>query len=125
MMPQCGLAPGFISIIGHARRESRSTNVEELRLRVGALTQFPTNGLKYNLTWSTAGLIHEYLQGCEAIVDGALTESSSRSRVLRPSPSTASIMKRSTRQADSARLCERLDAASATSTTRPMRYPGP
>src|SRR6218665_27703 len=69
MMPQCGLAPGFISIIGmHVAKPF--DELEELRLRVGALTQFPTNGLKYNLTWSTAGLIHEYLQGCEAVVDG-------------------------------------------------------
>jgi saccharopine dehydrogenase-like NADP-dependent oxidoreductase len=69
MMPQCGLAPGFISILGmHVARPF--DELEELRLRVGALTQFPTNGLKYNLTWSTAGLVHEYLQGCEAVVDG-------------------------------------------------------
>jgi saccharopine dehydrogenase-like NADP-dependent oxidoreductase len=71
MMPQCGLAPGFISIAG-AHLAGRFDQLEEVRLRVGALTQFPTNGLKYNLTWSTAGLIHEYLQGCEAIVDGEL-----------------------------------------------------
>jgi saccharopine dehydrogenase-like NADP-dependent oxidoreductase len=71
MMPQCGLAPGFISIAGtHVAK--RFDALEEVRLRVGALTQFPTNGLKYNLTWSTAGLIHEYLQGCDAIVDGEL-----------------------------------------------------
>ena len=69
MMPQCGLAPGFISIAG-AHLAKGFDELDELRLRVGALTQFPTNGLKYNLTWSTAGLIHEYLQGCEAIVDG-------------------------------------------------------
>ncbi len=71
MMPQCGLAPGFISIAG-AHLARRFDELEEVRLRVGALTQFPTNGLKYNLTWSTAGLIHEYLQGCEAIVDGKM-----------------------------------------------------
>lgn len=76
MMPQCGLAPGFISIAG-AHLAKGFDELDELRLRVGALTQFPTNGLKYNLTWSTAGLIHEYLQGCEAIVDGEL-------RVLEP-----------------------------------------
>jgi saccharopine dehydrogenase-like NADP-dependent oxidoreductase len=73
LMPQCGLAPGFISIVG-AHVAKRFDEVEELRLRVGALTEFPTNGLKYNLTWSTAGLVHEYLQGCEAIVDGELRE---------------------------------------------------
>jgi saccharopine dehydrogenase-like NADP-dependent oxidoreductase len=71
MMPQCGLAPGFISILG-MHVAGPFDELEELRLRVGALTQFPTNGLKYNLTWSTAGLIHEYLQGCEAVVDGKL-----------------------------------------------------
>jgi len=76
MMPQCGLAPGFISIAG-AHVAKRFDELDEVRLRVGALTQFPTNGLKYNLTWSTAGLIHEYLQGCEAMVDGEM-------RVLEP-----------------------------------------
>ena len=48
-MPQCGLAPGFISIAAHdltRRFESRET----VRMRVGALPQFPTNALNYNLT---------------------------------------------------------------------------
>jgi saccharopine dehydrogenase-like NADP-dependent oxidoreductase len=36
-------------------------------MRVGALPQFPTNALKYNLTWSTDGLINEYCNPCEAI----------------------------------------------------------
>jgi saccharopine dehydrogenase-like NADP-dependent oxidoreductase len=69
MMPQCGLAPGFISIAA-AHLAKRFDALDEVRLRVGALTQFPTNRLKYNLTWSTVGLIHEYLQPCDAIVDG-------------------------------------------------------
>ncbi|HEX8224334.1 MAG TPA: saccharopine dehydrogenase NADP-binding domain-containing protein [Allosphingosinicella sp.] len=73
LMPQCGLAPGFIAIAGHHLAKSFDT-VDELRLRVGALTLFPTNRLKYNLTWSTAGLIHEYLEKCEAIVDGEVRE---------------------------------------------------
>ena len=73
LMPQCGLAPGFISIAGCHLAKGFET-LEEVRLRVGALTVFPTNGLKYNLTWSTAGLIHEYLEKCEAIVDGAMCQ---------------------------------------------------
>jgi saccharopine dehydrogenase-like NADP-dependent oxidoreductase len=73
LMPQCGLAPGFISIVANdlARRFDR---LDEVRLRVGALTEHPTNRLKYNLTWSTEGLIHEYLAKCEAVVDGAMCE---------------------------------------------------
>jgi saccharopine dehydrogenase-like NADP-dependent oxidoreductase len=31
---------------------------------------FPTNALKYNLTWSTDGLINEYCNPCESIRDG-------------------------------------------------------
>ena len=39
-------------------------------MRVGALPAFPTNSLKYNLTWSVDGLINEYCHPCEAIHDG-------------------------------------------------------
>jgi saccharopine dehydrogenase-like NADP-dependent oxidoreductase len=68
-MPQCGLAPGFISIAGH-QLASGFSKLDEVRLRVGALAQFPTGELKYNLTWSTDGLINEYCNPCEAIHDG-------------------------------------------------------
>ena len=71
-IPQCGLAPGFISIIGHDMAQ-RFEQLDTLRLRVGALPQFPTNSLSYNLTWSTAGVINEYCEPCEAIVGGELT----------------------------------------------------
>jgi saccharopine dehydrogenase-like NADP-dependent oxidoreductase len=72
-IPQCGLAPGFISIVAHdiARGFDR---LDTVRLRVGALPQFPSNALSYNLTWSTDGVINEYIERCEAIVDGSLRE---------------------------------------------------
>ncbi|NBQ89654.1 MAG: hypothetical protein EBU07_19765, partial [Betaproteobacteria bacterium] len=44
--------------------------LRDLIMRVGALPLYPTNALGYNLTWSTEGLINEYLNPCEAIVDG-------------------------------------------------------
>lgn len=72
-MPQCGLAPGFISIVAnHLTRDFDS--LERVRMRVGALPQFPSNALKYNLTWSTDGLINEYCNPCEAIHEGKLIE---------------------------------------------------
>ena len=72
-MPQCGLAPGFVSICAHhLTREFES--LREVRLRVGALPQFPTNEMKYNLTWSTDGLINEYGNPCEAIHEGKQIE---------------------------------------------------
>ena len=43
-------------------------------MRVGALPQFPVDTLKYNLTWSTDGLINEYCNPCEAIREGRLAE---------------------------------------------------
>lgn len=68
-MPQCGLAPGFISIAA-AHLVGQLDSVETLKLRVGALPMFPTNKLMYNLTWSTDGLINEYCNPCEVIQDG-------------------------------------------------------
>jgi saccharopine dehydrogenase-like NADP-dependent oxidoreductase len=69
LMPQCGLAPGFISIAAY-HLATLVDKIESLKLRVGALPIFPSNKLKYNLTWSTEGLINEYGNLCEAICDG-------------------------------------------------------
>ena len=68
-MPQCGLAPGFIGIAAHELARRFST-VHEIKMRVGALPEFPTNELKYNLTWSVDGLVNEYCHPCEAIHAG-------------------------------------------------------
>ncbi len=70
-MPQCGLAPGFIGIVAHHLAKSFDT-LHDVKMRVGALPAFPTNALKYNLTWSVDGLINEYCHPCEAIHDGTL-----------------------------------------------------
>ncbi|GIL37946.1 saccharopine dehydrogenase family protein [Roseiterribacter gracilis] len=71
LIPQCGLAPGFISIVARDLSD-RFERLDTLRLRVGALPVFPSNALTYNLTWSTDGVINEYCEPCEAIVDGRL-----------------------------------------------------
>ena len=70
--PQCGLAPGFITIVANHLMRSM-TSVSDLRLRVGALPRYPSNRLKYNLTWSTEGLINEYNNPCESVENGQLT----------------------------------------------------
>ncbi len=68
-IPRCGIAPGFIQIIaGHLVKQYES--VDNVSLRVGALPQNPTNALKYNLTWSTDGLINQYGNPCEAVQNG-------------------------------------------------------
>ncbi len=71
-IPQCGLAPGFISIVAHDLAQ-RFERLDTVGMRVGALPLYPSNALNYNLTWSTDGVINEYIEPCEAIVNGRLT----------------------------------------------------
>ncbi|HYC37437.1 MAG TPA: saccharopine dehydrogenase C-terminal domain-containing protein [Usitatibacter sp.] len=72
-IPQCGLAPGFISIAAHDLAR-RFDVLRDVYMRVGALPIYPSNALKYNLTWSTDGLINEYCNPCQAIRDGNAME---------------------------------------------------
>ncbi|GAA6168711.1 saccharopine dehydrogenase family protein [Sessilibacter corallicola] len=71
LIPQCGLAPGFISIVAHGLTKGFD-KLRNVHMRVGALPKYPSNALKYNLTWSTDGLINEYCNPCEAIYQGEL-----------------------------------------------------
>jgi saccharopine dehydrogenase-like NADP-dependent oxidoreductase len=72
-IPQCGLAPGFISIVANDLAQ-RFDALRDVYMRVGALPIYPNNALKYNLTWSTDGLINEYCNPCLAIRDGQAME---------------------------------------------------
>jgi len=67
-MPQCGLAPGAINIIGGSYGRIFPT-VRSLELRVGALPLYASNSMKYYLSWNTAGLINEYCQLAEALYE--------------------------------------------------------
>ncbi len=69
MVPQCGLAPGFIGIVG-ADLIQRFDQVRSLKLRVGALPQNPTGLLGYAFNWSPEGVVNEYLNDCEVIEQG-------------------------------------------------------
>ncbi len=72
-VPQCGLAPGFISIAANELIK-HFDDLRSVRLRVGALPQHPNNVLKYSLTWSTDGVINEYGNLCQSIVDGKASD---------------------------------------------------
>ena len=69
MAPQCGLAPGFIAVVGASLAENFD-KVRSLKLRVGALPQHPTGLLGYAFNWSPEGVVNEYLNECEVIEDG-------------------------------------------------------
>lgn len=66
MAPQCGLAPGFIGIVG-AHLASRFEQLRSIELRVGALPMHPRGKLGYALNWSPEGVINEYINDCEVI----------------------------------------------------------
>ena len=69
-VPQCGLAPGFISIAANSLMQEFE-QCYHAKLRVGALPQRACNALHYSLTWSTDGLINEYGNLCHAIEAGS------------------------------------------------------
>lgn len=71
-MPQCGLAPGFIGLAANSLM-AEFEHVDYAELRVGALPQTSNNALGYALTWSTEGLINEYIKPCIAIKNGKKT----------------------------------------------------
>ncbi len=68
-VPQCGLAPGFISIAANSLMQEFD-KCYHAQLRVGALPQRANNALHYSLTWSTDGVINEYGNPCYAIEGG-------------------------------------------------------
>jgi saccharopine dehydrogenase-like NADP-dependent oxidoreductase len=68
-VPQCGLAPGFISIVANHLMQ-HFQQLDTVKMRVGALPINVSNALQYSLTWSTDGLINEYGNLCQALENG-------------------------------------------------------
>ena len=69
MAPQCGLAPGFVGIVG-ASQIAQFDTCRSVRMRVGALPQHPTGLMGYAFNWSPEGVVNEYLNDCEVIESG-------------------------------------------------------
>jgi len=73
MAPQCGLAPGFIGIVG-ASLAAEFKKIRSIQLRVGALPQNPSGLLGYAFNWSSEGVVNEYLNDCEVISGGQIKQ---------------------------------------------------
>lgn len=71
--PQCGLAPGFISIAANSLMQGLD-EIDTVKMRVGALTQSSSNSIKYAFTWSIDGVVNEYIHPCIVIRDGHIKE---------------------------------------------------
>lgn len=73
IVPDCGLAPGIVNIIG-GDVFNRLDRVDELHFRVGGLPQQPKPPLYYGLIFSPEGLINEYIEPTRSITDGEIVE---------------------------------------------------
>lgn len=121
-IPQCGLAPGFVSIVA-SDLAKRFDTLDALRMRVGALPQYPSNALNYNLTWSTDGVINEYIEPCEAVVDGKRREVSALGDLEEFSLDGVRFEAFNT-SGGLGSLCETLDGKVRTLNYKTIRYPG-
>lgn len=73
IIPDCGLAPGMVSILAmHGARQFE--RIDEIHIRVGGLPQKPEPPLDYQLVFSVEGLINEYVELARVIRDGKVIE---------------------------------------------------
>ena len=73
VIPDCGLAPGMVSVLA-AHGAKRFDSVDEIHIRVGGLPQKPEPPLNYQLIFSVEGLINEYIEVARVIRDGKVAE---------------------------------------------------
>ncbi len=73
IIPDCGLAPGMVSILA-MHGVARFDSVDEIHIRVGGLPQAPQPPLNYQLVFSVEGLINEYIEVARVIRDGKIVE---------------------------------------------------
>ena len=72
---QTGLAPGFVNVLGHHLflkfcERFRVEKLDDLELKVGALTRHAMPSHFYGFTWSPIGVATEYLRDAVCIRDG-------------------------------------------------------
>ena len=73
IIPDCGLAPGMVSVLAmHGAK--RFDETEEIHIRVGGLPQNPRPPLDYQLVFSVEGLINEYVETARVIRRGEIAE---------------------------------------------------
>ncbi len=69
IVPDCGLAPGMVSILV-ADGISKLDTTKSVKIRVGGLPQSPRPPLNYQMVFSAEGLINEYWEPCVILKNG-------------------------------------------------------
>lgn len=80
IIPDCGLAPGMVSILA-MHGAAIFDEIQEIHIRVGGLPQYPQPPLNYQLVFSVEGLINEYIEVARVIRDGKIIEVESMTEV--------------------------------------------
>jgi len=80
IIPDCGLAPGMVSVLA-MHGVQKFDEIEEIHIRVGGLPQNPQPPLNYQLVFSVEGLINEYIEVARVIRDGKITEVESMTEI--------------------------------------------
>ena len=80
IIPDCGLAPGMVSVLA-MRGANQFDEIEEIHIRVGGLPQKPKTALQYQLVFSVEGLINEYIEIARVIRDGQIAEVESMTEI--------------------------------------------
>lgn len=73
IIPDCGLAPGLVSVLAMHGAE-RFSSLDEIHIRVGGIPQNPKPPLGYQLIFSVEGLINEYVERARVIRNGEIEE---------------------------------------------------
>jgi lysine 6-dehydrogenase len=73
IIPDCGLAPGMVSVLA-AHGAARFQRLDELHIRVGGLPLHPRPPLDYQIVFSVEGLINEYVEPARVIRGGHVVE---------------------------------------------------
>lgn len=122
LAPQCGLAPGFIGILG-AGLYGQFSEIRSVKLRVGALPLHPMGQLGYSFTWSAEGVLNEYLNDAEVIHNGE--------RKMRSSLDDVESININGRQYEAfltsgglGTMCETLEGKVEALNYKTIRYPG-
>jgi lysine 6-dehydrogenase len=72
VVPDCGIAPGAVSIFAQYLIQKFGGMPDHVRIRVGGLPQDPTNPLAYAYAFNVHGLVNEYIEKVEVLEGGKL-----------------------------------------------------
>jgi saccharopine dehydrogenase-like NADP-dependent oxidoreductase len=122
MAPQCGLAPGFVGIVG-AAQVGAFDECRSLRLRVGALPQHPTGLMGYAFNWSPEGVVNEYLNDCE-VIEGGVRKMVSSMEWHETLYVEGVMLEAFTTSGGLGTICETFHGKVANVDYKTMRYPG-